>query len=353
VDLRSHTLSSGPISPKTPRNAVPDRYWEEKWRVLHKAEKINESNSSNDNRTSKKSWTEKVHFTLARTESDPSPAKPRRSVKQSKPSVRRNLLQDLSRHLGLEEDVDNISSHESSATDVGVEGESGVSANKDLICTSEDRCFNANATSEENSSIFSDPPSPESGANDHENSSDKSSVASNLFVDESDDRCKTVLVESHLPISTHLDSVSEISDSDSRNAQCNDDSAGESGMGAKERKVLLGKFHWLWKFGLNSPGQETSQRGGNTIENESSRCSSSGSSIIDVSGEGSNGVDQNMMGSFKNLGQSMLEHIQVIESVFQQDRGQMGSLDLVGKGQVTAMTALSELRKISNLLSEM
>jgi len=35
--------------------------------------------------------------------------------------------------------------------------------------------------------------------------------------------------------------------------------------------------------------------------------------------------------------------VQVIESVFQQD----------SKGQVTAMTALKELRKISNLLSEM
>lgn len=52
--------------------------------------------------------------------------------------------------------------------------------------------------------------------------------------------------------------------------------------------------------------------------------------------------------------------MQVIESVFQQDRGQGGaSLEnlsknvLVGKGHVTAMTALKELRKISNLLSEM
>lgn len=51
--------------------------------------------------------------------------------------------------------------------------------------------------------------------------------------------------------------------------------------------------------------------------------------------------------------------MQVIESVFQQDRGQVGTLEnlsknvLAGKGQVTAMAALKELRKISNLLSEM
>ncbi|KAE8711363.1 Ypt/Rab-GAP domain of gyp1p superfamily protein isoform 3 [Hibiscus syriacus] len=46
-------------------------------------------------------------------------------------------------------------------------------------------------------------------------------------------------------------------------------------------------------------------------------------------------VDQNVIGTLKNLGQSMLEHIQVLESVFQQDRVQVGSSNnLVGKGQV-------------------
>lgn len=50
---------------------------------------------------------------------------------------------------------------------------------------------------------------------------------------------------------------------------------------------------------------------------------------------------------------------QVIESVLQQEHGQLGSREnfsknvLVGKGQATAVTALKELRKISNLLSEM
>ena len=50
---------------------------------------------------------------------------------------------------------------------------------------------------------------------------------------------------------------------------------------------------------------------------------------------------------------------QAIESVFQQDSHQAGSLDnlsksvLVEKGQARAMSALTELRKISNLLSEM
>lgn len=63
-----------------------------------------------------------------------------------------------------------------------------------------------------------------------------------------------------------------------------------------------------------------------------------------------------------HLAYSFINHlsfVQVIESVFQQDHGQVGTLEnlsknvLAGKGQVTAMTALKELRKISNLLSEM
>ncbi|KAM7260553.1 hypothetical protein ACFE04_011226 [Oxalis oulophora] len=363
VDLKGHTNSSGPVSPKTPRSAVPDTYWEEKWRVLNKEEQLKENSSGkSENRSSKKSWAEKVRSKLSRTESDPSPAKARHTVEKSKPSVRRSLLEDLSRQLGLDEDVKNLGSHEifgqeKSATEARVEIENGAGASRDLTCTSEDRCLNANTGSEENSSIFSDPPSPINEADDRENSSDKSSVGSNLsIVDESDDRCKNVLSELPLPLSTHGDDVSEISDSDSRNAQCtNDDSDGNSVIGAKERKHLSGKFHWLWKFSRNAPGQESIIEGTKSAKDEISRCSSSGSSIVDMSNSNAKGdeVDQNQRGSLKSLGQSMVEHIQVIECIFQQDRGQMSSLDLVAKGHITAMTALSELRKISNLLSEM
>ncbi|KAL8464974.1 hypothetical protein ACS0TY_034452 [Phlomoides rotata] len=52
-------------------------------------------------------------------------------------------------------------------------------------------------------------------------------------------------------------------------------------------------------------------------------------------------------------------NFEVIEYVFQQDWGQTGVLEklskngFVGNGQVTDVAALKELRKISNLLSEM
>lgn len=50
---------------------------------------------------------------------------------------------------------------------------------------------------------------------------------------------------------------------------------------------------------------------------------------------------------------------QVIESVYQQDHGQieppenLSKNGFVGEGEVTAMSALKELRKISRILSEM
>ena len=52
-------------------------------------------------------------------------------------------------------------------------------------------------------------------------------------------------------------------------------------------------------------------------------------------------------------------NLQVIESAIQNDRGQIGTQEknpkngFVGRGQVTAVAALKELRKISNILSEM
>ncbi|XP_022869720.1 uncharacterized protein LOC111389101 [Olea europaea var. sylvestris] len=135
----------------------------------------------------------------------------------------------------------------------------------------------------------------------------------------------------------------------------------------KERKLLSGTLQWLWKFGRNK-SEETSKVAAASEDEKALNGQSGQSNVADSTADGcdsSSGtcseeaVDRNLMLNFRNLGQSMLENIQVIESVFQQDSGQVGLLDntsknsLIGKGQVTAMTALKELRNISNLLSEM
>ncbi|OAY31995.1 uncharacterized protein LOC110599663 isoform X2 [Manihot esculenta] len=364
--MRSHTLASDPISPKTPLNIVPDSYWEEKWRVLHKAEELRKGSSGKKNPIPKKGWTEKVKISLSRTASDPSPAKVG-CGKDHKPSVRRRLLEDLTRELGLDEDTEKADCNEVSGQEdhicKGVEVENQDSVNKDFTCAAEERCLSGNACSEENSSVFSDPPSPLSGANNHENDSEKSSVASNLSIDERDDHSEAIQEDATL-------SVSHLPNNATLNAGGNNEATGKSLTFPRERKLLSGKFQWLWKFGRSNVGEETAEKGSPDLDatkpandagsQSSAVCSSIDGSCFSYTSAQGDLVDQNMMGTtLRNLGNSMLEHIQVIESVFQQDKGQVGSLEnfsknvLVGKGQVTAMTALKELRKISNLLSEM
>ncbi|XP_023537563.1 TBC1 domain family member 5-like [Cucurbita pepo subsp. pepo] len=360
---RGNGRSSGSVSPKTPLNHVPESYWEEKWRVLHREQECKQSGSRTQNAAQKKGWSEKVRF-LYRTESDPSPAKLAGGKKNTKSSVRRRLLADLARELGAEEDIEKSRSDEvlDKKDDISIEGEvDGHDGCENYSENAEDKRLESGIVgSEENSSVFSDPTSSFSGANDNENDvndSSRSSVASSLSLDENDDQSQSVVEGSPLPVPDQLENIPEKSG-------CNHDSEGNVSVGTRDKK-LLGKFPWFWKFVRNASsegkgGVEASKSTGvesNPIKNIGSpktdgACSTSGS------GKG-DGVDQNMMGTLKNLGQSMLEHIQVIETVFQQDRVQVGSLEnlsknpLVGKGQVTAMAALKELRKISNLLSEM
>ncbi|KAF7837996.1 TBC1 domain family member 5 [Senna tora] len=342
---RSLTLQSESFSPKTPLNLVTDSYWEEKWRVLHKDEEIKQVGADKEVPTRKNGWTEKVKLRLKRTESDPSPSKVRSGKTESKSSVRRSLLKDLTRILGSEEDTEEMNDHEVShqqdIPSVEVEGEEPDSDSKDNIYPAEDRFLSGNTGSEENSSSFSDPISPPNEANDNENYSEKSSVASNLSFKECDEDSHTVPHVSPLPISVPSDNMSQM------NSGCNSDTAGNSATVSKERKP--NKINWFWKFGRNTD-EVMAEKGGGASNTTKAGNSSSTSSTA---------ASTNVMGTLRNIGQSMIENIQVIESVFQQDRGQGTSLDnfsknvLVGKGQVTAMTALKELRKISNLLSEM
>ncbi|KAM3712405.1 hypothetical protein ACB098_01G180600 [Castanea mollissima] len=361
--VRGHSLSFDSVSPKTPLNLVPESYWEEKWRVLHKAEELEKSDSTKQVQTPKRGWTEKVRLSLSRTGS--SPAKVESGKKDSNSSVKRSLLEDLSRELGSDEDTEKshcaevLSQKNSVCVEVEVEGQDG--GKKEITCTAEGS-LSGNAGSEENLSVYSDPTSSLNGANEQENDSEKSSVASTSSLEESDDHSSTIPDESPLPVSDKPEDVFPKSG-------LNNDSMGNSLTVPKERKLLSGKFQWFWKFGRNAAGEGTSEKGGGTFEaTKSANCDdqnntagflvANASCNSSISGKG-DATDQNVMGTLRNLGQSMLDHIQVIETVFQQDRGQVGSLEnlskngLVGKGQVTAMAALKELRKISNLLSEM
>ncbi|XVF19020.1 hypothetical protein REPUB_Repub11eG0074600 [Reevesia pubescens] len=357
--VSGHNLSSGPVSPKTPLSLVPDSYWEEKWRVLHKEEELREDSLGKQTPSGKKRWSEKVKMSLSKTKSDPSPARAKNCKKGH--TVRRSLLEDLSRQLGLVEDAEKGGCFEASnsedhhSIEFQVEGQNGT--NKESICTAEERCESGSGTvvSEENSSIFSERETPGSDTNDHENDTEKSSVASNLSIDENDDHKQSNPEDSPLPVSLPPED-------DSLNYLHENESSGKMVLATKEQRHLSGRFQWFWKFGRNTISEETSDKGGihETAKspNHDSKSNTADSSTAGASRNSSYTSKGDAVDTLKNLGQSMLEHIQVLESVFQQDCGQVGSLDnfskniLVGKGQVTAMTALKELRKISNLLSE-
>ncbi|GMJ15602.1 hypothetical protein like AT4G29950 [Hibiscus trionum] len=361
--MSSRNVPSVLVSPKTALSLLPDSYWEEKWRVLHKAEELKQNSLGKHTPSGKKRWAERIKFGLSRTESCPAPAREEK-CKKDRHSVRRNLIDDLSKQLGLEEDAEkggcfeasNLEDHHS----VEVQGEGQNCAINGSICTAEDRCENGSGAvvSEENSSFFPDPPSPPGcGINDHENDTEKSSVASNLSVDDNDDLQRRSPEDSLHRVSLPPEDVSP-------SPLHENESSGKTSS-TKERRNLSGKFQWFRKFGRSSVGEETSDKRGGTNEaakppiHDGKRSTADSSAATASCNPHPTSMDQNMMGTLKNLGQAMLDHIQVLESVFQQDQGQVGSLDnlskniLVGKGQVTAITALKELRKISNLLSEM
>lgn len=396
--VRGHSFSSDSACPRTAIPLVPESYWEEKWRVLHKAEESREGSAGKKIPNRIKGWSEKVKLRLSRTESDPSPSNFNGGRRAPKPAVRRGLLKDLARQLGSEEDAEKLASTEDVCQDVSEEIDHNGSS-KNPACVGDNRCMNGNAGSEENSSIFSDPPSPIGGANDQGNESE-SSVASNLSVveivngrekadssradpdeDDSDhnnanssraDTCEDDMDhnnvnswtnEEPLPISV----LNSQNDLNVRSAQ-KEDTLEKSSISLKERKLPSGKFLWFWKFGRNV-GDGTSEKGGlsdattpsdagclKQSEVGSSATGSSDSPSMTIKGDA---VDQNLLVTFRNLGQSMLENIQVIESAIQHDRGHIGAQEknsrngFVGRGQVTAVAALKELRKISNILSEM
>ncbi|GFQ04652.1 tbc1 domain family member 5 [Phtheirospermum japonicum] len=303
----THTLSLDSAS--SPGAPLKESYWEEKWRVLNDEEEK-----------------------LCRSESDPSSLK---KTEIQETSVRRSLLEDLARQL-QDDNKKNAGCNNNNNNNNNI-GDFKENERQDLFEV------NGQDVREEIFRDFSEPNSPIINGNiinnnisDEGDGSESSSVASNSSIDEYYDAKKRGVT-----------------------SKCteNDESVRKSGTGqVKERK---GKFQWLWKLGRNaSEGTTTSVRPIASDGDESGRVNGDG---CDSSSETSKGeiVDQDLMGSLRNLGQSMMENIQVIESVLQENHGQVGPPESLsknggfGRGQVIAMSALEELRKISRILSEM
>ena len=315
IIARSMTLPSESGSPKTPLNLLTDSYWEEKWRVAHRAEEFKQDGVENKVPTQKKRWTEKVKFSLKRAESDPSSSTIKGGKKESKETVRRSLLEDLSKEHGSEVDTENLHCHEiicqqdnlSVACEVEQQDDGSECSNN---YSAGDRGLSGNTGSEENLSIISGLASPPAEANNRGNDSEKSSVASNLSFDEINETSHSSPIDSPLPVSDCPEDLSQTSG-------CNNESKGNSAARPKERKQ--NKFQWLWKLGRNN-GELMSDKGGGasevvkpaSCENQSNAIPSSSANVhfSSVSSKGDS-VDQNVMGTSRDIGLSMLEHIQV------------------------------------------
>ncbi|KAH6798962.1 hypothetical protein C2S51_035446 [Perilla frutescens var. frutescens] len=420
----NHPLDSN--SPRTPLNDAPKSYWEEKWRVLHKEEEYKQAGGEEKVPRIRKGWSDRVKkLQLPRTESDSSSPTKNEKTNPPDPSFRKSLLNDLAQQLGSDnneenavcsEDVEHSGSVEVNGQDVtnktssdqdsvevngqdvtnktssdqdsvevnGQDVTNKTSSDLDLVEVNGQDDTNetsgdmlSGAGSEEKCPNLLNPPSPNHRTADHENVSERSSVASNSSVDGNDaesyrfhPKCSPLRVSFEAPdISSSCtqndDSTGKspklvhYTRSLSRSAQ-NDDSTGKSPKLMQYTRSLSGKFNWLLKLGRNA-NEGTSERpsaseGAKDSSGEIGQNSVAVCSVADGC-NGSSGtskgetVDQNLMISLRNLGQSMLENIQVIESLFEPEN--LSSDGLVGKGQVTAMSALKELRKISGILSEM
>jgi TBC1 domain family protein 5 len=129
--------------------------------------------------------------------------------------------------------------------------------------------------------------------------------------------CDTSPNDSPLPLPISDPSQNNLA----QTSECNNDGEGSSTTQPKERKQ--NKFQWFWKFGRNTVEAISEKVGGgaaeatksaNSVSNQSN-SSPSASPAADghcssVSCRGDS-VDQNVMGTLKNIGQSMLDHIQV------------------------------------------
>ncbi|KAL0426662.1 UNVERIFIED_CONTAM: TBC1 domain family member 5 [Sesamum latifolium] len=316
---RVHSLPRDSTSPRTPLGVEPESYWEEKWRVLHKEEEHKQGAVEEQVPSIKKRWSER---------------------------------EGLARQLGPDEDKENIGCND-------VEHRDTVEANGNNVTDKKISNIPSCVASEENSPNFSDPPTPVHRIGDRGNQSENSSVASNSCIDENEADLGGTNPE--CPVLRG----SDIPDGLASRCTKDDDSMGKSATGMKEWRSLSGKFNWILKLGRDAsegtserPGSSKGAKAGNDESGQNNVPGLSSAKGCDNSSGTSKGetVDQNLIVSLRNLGHTMLENIQVLESAFEQDRGQMGPQEkngLVGKGQVTAMSALKELRKISNLLSEM
>ncbi|PWZ53983.1 TBC1 domain family member 5 A [Zea mays] len=379
--------------PRTPLHPLAESYWEEQWRNLHNdgtALKESDNKGLSYKRSLKQSLSQRLG--LSRTESDPSPVKVVSVNNDAKNSVRRCLLNSYSDKVVQSNEVIGkfeqdkfpivsihketiLSSERSSQLKLKAASENltvspppSVAKFNPLIDSPVKPADESSAkrtedcSSGENSPVFYTARAGNEHDNCHDNDSEKSSITSNSCA--GDDYRDEVLPDESSSCNCEDKTVSEAIESGANVGQAR---PLEKTMVPNERKPFINKLQWLLRFGRPSAEGNVVEKGSAQASSDDKHdvvppCPSPADASSDNSCSGINlayGDNKKVMGTLKNIGQNMLENIQVIETAFQQDRAQPSAMEnlsnniLGGKGQVTAMAALTELRKISNLLREM
>ncbi|KAG0448774.1 hypothetical protein HPP92_027676 [Vanilla planifolia] len=336
------------VSLKTSFRTLSDSYWEEKWRVLHREETRQKSELNKEGKI-KELFGKKLG--LARTESDPFP---RKSVIEKKPlwsSARRRLFVDQDSECHANSVQHSLSAKKCSYLNAD-SSKCFPEEPTDQNITKTTECTTAEAyTGVENSLALFMATSHSPARNDTEIESEKSSITSNSFSgnEEEDKNCAKEECISDHSLSRKEDSISASTKSEPRV-----DGEVKGLQEVNDKKSLSSKFQLFWKFGRGGSTERNSEKGPNVKAQIVNETIGTSAPNYDLCGDNvrTEGGEKKVITTLKYIGQSILENIQVIESVFQQDRGQAGNL-LVGKRHATAIAALTELRKISNLLSEM
>ncbi|CAO2207299.1 unnamed protein product [Urochloa humidicola] len=377
---RVYSNLSTSTPPRTPLHPLSESYWEEQWRNLHKdgttpkeIEKVRSYKKS-----LKKSLSQRLG--LSRTESDPSPVKVVSVKSDIKNSVRRRLLDSYDEVVRssevagkFEQDEFPVSIQREPLGQLKLKAASEenftVSPSVERINTllgSPVKPADESSTKEievcssgENSPVFYAASAGNEPDNCHDNDSERSSITSNSCAGD-DDRDEVLQDES----SSSICEDKTVSEAVTSEKDIDPVGPSERTAVSNERKPFINKLQWFLRFGRPS-GEGNAEKGTGEASDDKHGVVPPSASPSDVSSDSSCGGtnlssgDKKVMGTLKNIGQNMLENIQVIESAFQQDRGQPSAMEnfsnniLGGKGQVTAMAALTELRKISNLLREM
>jgi TBC1 domain family member 5 len=310
--------------PRTPLHPLSESYWEKRWRNLHKdgtaPQEIEKGHSFS--RSLKKSLSQRLG--LSRTESDPSPVKVVSVKSDTRNSVRRCLLNTFSDKVTCstkvagkiqQDDYPFVSTFKEPL--VNSEGPSQLKALAEPIepvvgeTQTTEKIIAEACSSGENSPMYYAARDVDENGNNHDNNSEGSSITSNSCPGDNDE--DEITQDEISNINCDDKTISEAAPSDK-----NSEPAGpsETTTASNERKPFISKLQWLLKFGRPS-GEGNMDKGNNEISRDKHDVVAPIPPPSDVSSENSCSSinlasgDKKAADTLKNIGQNMLENIQV------------------------------------------